>query len=658
MRIFSTLIALVFITLAAQGQTILFETGFDDPGSFALNTTDVGSSTGGANTWLINSVYTGGDGLADCLGFELPFTIPSTAAQPVGINDPNGPYLHVTSTEALNDGILCCSFGAADGFCTSPGNHFARMTSDVSTLGSSEVTLTFWWLCNGGTSNYGEVYYSVNGGVDWTVITTPIQQYRNTTAWSQQAITLPAFAGQATLRFGFRFVNQQSLFSGSDPGFAIDDVVITGSGSASLSVSSPELGADEFCIGSEIDIPYTASGPFEVGNTFAVELSDASGSFTSAVVIGSLVSSTSGTISCTWPGFAAPGTGYRVRIVSDLPAVEGPANDVDLSLFAIPFPGTDAVVTACPGGPTIFLFDELGGAPVTCGSWTDPFGAPFDGVYEPGVDTPGPYTYTTDCDGPCLAQEAQVLIEENFGAGSDVEAELCANGELVSLYDYINGGPQTGSFFLDGAPVNNVVFNEAGIYEVDYVVAGTGGCAADSAAFVFDVIAPPNAGTSLSYTTCITTPPFALIGLLNGAEAGGSWTDPDGDEVTGIIDPAADPAGLYTYTVPGTAPCTEDQAFVALVIDPCTGILELADAGVPVRWLGQGPEGHRLVHGTDRVPVELRVLAADGRDVACRWTAAGDQLLIQLGNASEGAYAVVFRIGEMIGRSRIVHRSW
>lgn len=658
MRFTTISLFLLLASLRATGQSVLFETGFEDPSAFTLNTADVGGTATGSNTWLINAEYTGGDGLADCLGLELPFTIPSTPAQPAGINSPNGPYMHITSTEALNDGILCCSFGAADGFCTPAGQHFARMSSDVSTTGSSTVTLGFWWICNGGNNNYGEVYYSINGGVDWTVVTTPIQQYRNTATWTQQTISLPVFAGQPTLRFGFRFVNQQSLLGGSDPAFAVDDVRIIGTGTQTLSITSPVVPGTEFCLGSTISIPFTASGTFAAGNTFSVQLSDAAGSFTSPVTIGSLEATTSGSIPCTWPLGVVPGSGYRIRIVSDAPNVVGAPNGVDLALFATPFPGTDAVVSACPGGATIFLFEELGGAPVTCGVWTDPAGQPFDGVYEPGVDSPGTYTYTTDCGGPCPTQDAQVVVQETAGgAGDDVEAALCANGGTVSPFDYISGGVGTGSFFLNGAPFDGSALGVPGTYAIDYVVAGTQGCGNDTAEFVFDVIAPPDAGSSVSHTTCITTPPFALIGLLGGAQPGGVWTDPDGDVVDGVLNPSTDVAGLYTYTVQGDAPCADDQAFVALVIDPCVGLLERSASELVLRWIGQGADGHRLRQGGTGVPDMLRVIAADGRELASEWSAVGGELVVRLNTAAEGVYTILVGSGASTGHCRIVHSS-
>ncbi|HNU57889.1 MAG TPA: hypothetical protein PKN30_14965, partial [Flavobacteriales bacterium] len=180
-----------------QAQTLLFEEGFDGTSAFTLNTTDVSSTATGANTWLINDVYVGGSGEIECFGFPFGFTVPTTAGQPAGISDANGPYLHITSEAAIASGVQNCCFAAADGLCTEAANHFAAMNTDVSTVGQGEVSLSFWWLCGGSNNNYGEVYYSTDGGNAWSAITTPIAQYRDQNAWVQQTITLPAFAEQA-----------------------------------------------------------------------------------------------------------------------------------------------------------------------------------------------------------------------------------------------------------------------------------------------------------------------------------------------------------------------------------------------------------------------------------------------------------------------------
>ena len=168
---------LISCSLIAPAQTVLFNENFEGTPAFALNTADQGGATASAdNSWLINNAYTGGNGSVVCFGFPLPFNVGNTPAQPGGINNPNGNYLHITSVAAQNSGILSCCFLAADGLCANAASHFAGMTTDVAT-GAADITLSFWWLCAGGTNNYGEVYYSTNSGASWNVINTGEQAF-------------------------------------------------------------------------------------------------------------------------------------------------------------------------------------------------------------------------------------------------------------------------------------------------------------------------------------------------------------------------------------------------------------------------------------------------------------------------------------------------
>ncbi len=91
-----------------------------------------------------------------------------------------------------------------------------------------------------------------------------------------------------------------------------------------------------YCSGASISVPYTLDGPVLAANVFSAELSDASGSFASPTVIGTLTSTASGTISATLPTISSTATGYRIRVVSDSPAVNGADNGSDITINAIP----------------------------------------------------------------------------------------------------------------------------------------------------------------------------------------------------------------------------------------------------------------------------------------------------------------------------------
>jgi hypothetical protein len=72
------------------------------------------------------------------------------------------------------------------------------------------------------------------------------------------------------------------------------------------------------CPSAQMTINYTIHNPehFLPGNTFTAQLSDATGNFTTPITIGSVTSTTSGSISCTIPSGITAGSGYRVRVIS------------------------------------------------------------------------------------------------------------------------------------------------------------------------------------------------------------------------------------------------------------------------------------------------------------------------------------------------------
>ncbi|MBD2721612.1 T9SS type A sorting domain-containing protein [Hymenobacter armeniacus] len=101
------------------------------------------------------------------------------------------------------------------------------------------------------------------------------------------------------------------------------------------------------CPGSPISVPYTVTtGSVNGGNTFTVQLSNAAGSFSSPVLIGSLSSSAaSGTIAAVIPASTPAGSGYRVRVVADSPAAVGADNGANLTVGALTFAWTGGVST-------------------------------------------------------------------------------------------------------------------------------------------------------------------------------------------------------------------------------------------------------------------------------------------------------------------------
>ena len=227
---FTKYILMLFLGFSSMNlfsQVVLFEETFEDPNSvntnWNLNTVNfwVGSDTIGDNIWVVNDVY---------LGINIPGIgiIPDTDSQfPPIVNNPNSSYLHTVSDSLFQSpGVQNTHY--TDFLLT---NSFETISSEmsfgVSTLGLTDVTVEFWWLC--GTEGPftfgfggGQLFYSDNGGLAWNPV---FPTNLTTSTWTFESLTNPAFDNVADLRFMFTFMNDLGAV---DPvGFAVDDFRIT-----------------------------------------------------------------------------------------------------------------------------------------------------------------------------------------------------------------------------------------------------------------------------------------------------------------------------------------------------------------------------------------------------------------------------------------------
>jgi len=74
------------------------------------------------------------------------------------------------------------------------------------------------------------------------------------------------------------------------------------------------------CIGKPFNIAYKVTDTFNTTNNFTVQLSNASGYFSTPTVLGTVSGNRAGSISCIVPGIVTAGTGYKIRLVASSPA--------------------------------------------------------------------------------------------------------------------------------------------------------------------------------------------------------------------------------------------------------------------------------------------------------------------------------------------------
>ena len=317
MKFYTTLLC-IMVLFGVKAQTFqLFTEDFNLPtATFTLNTAGPAGVASGTNKWIINNSYTGGFGYPNTTTQDL------TVSGTIG-GAPTSNYLHIYDEEGA-PAITCASYDPTD-----PSDNFAEMSGGFCTLGLIDIEYTFFWLCEGGAGDYGQVYYSADGG-PWTPVGMAL--YSGQTLWKYEVISDPAFEDVANLRFGYRWVNNNDGGS-STMSFAVDDIIAVGTYDEAIhpvDINIDFISPDPVCKLSTLIVGWSLSDPLCTG-IYEIELSNAAGAFaapTSLGVFTILAEDTIGAIAATIPGAIPDGSCYKVRInrTSPLPEITGEAS--------------------------------------------------------------------------------------------------------------------------------------------------------------------------------------------------------------------------------------------------------------------------------------------------------------------------------------------
>jgi PKD repeat protein len=553
-----------FFFSALTAQNILFTENFENQtNAFVLNSTDQGGVNFGENIWIVNSIYQGGSLTPTCVGVPLsPVTIPNTPAQPGAVPSANGRYLHILSVDGQSgsNNILNSNYKAADGFCFSTESHFARMNVNVNSVGETNTRLRFWWLNQGSPDAFGQVYYSTNGGSTWTVVP-GFTAMHSQGQWIQATIQLPIFDNQTQLRFGFRFVNNNtSNQASSSPAFSIDNVVVEADGPPVLipDITMGSLGNPVLCTNQTDSISFTVvNGPLDPNNIFTLQLSNAAGSFANPFLLGNQPGATSGQFVFTIPPGTAPGTNYQLRVVSSNPAIIGGASPP----FSIFGPVTASVVGNLAGGS--LTLDGTGSDGGSSHIWNPGDGTPptttpsnvftFNHTYTSNGQYTACLTVTNACDTDSSCFTSLVCIPGGGGAPLSVNFNANLNSTTINFTDnsvsadslYLDFGNGVGQNITQGAVINYTYPNQ-GTYTV--CLYGTNFCDQSSDSTCQTFVVCTNAAGSLNVAFI-----ESLIGntiLINDVTTGADSLYVDFGDGNG--QPAIPGSSInHTYLTPG-----------------------------------------------------------------------------------------------------------
>ncbi|MDD4214785.1 MAG: HYR domain-containing protein, partial [Bacteroidales bacterium] len=278
---------------------------------------------------------------------------------------------------------------------------------------------------------------------------------------------------------------------------------------AGETIATSPLASNTLCEGESLNVDYTVSGTFNAGNIFTAELSDATGSFATPVAIGTLASTTDGTISCTIPLGTTEGTAYRIRVVSSDPVVTGTDNGSDITINTIP-------VITCPAD--VSVSNDAG----FCGAVVN---------YSPATATgePAPViTYSQDAGTffPVGTTTVTAIATNSCGSDTCTFTVTVTDNEIPVItcaaeITQQSTPPSSGSVIISTPSLNYYVYN--GTY------------------YQFDFTDPIPSGSTLTGVTLNTTVYYPY----STATAENEWII-SGTNV-GSTYPSA-PAGNYTYT--------------------------------------------------------------------------------------------------------------
>lgn len=311
-KFYSLISLLIFLFLSAlkiHSQTtsvLVFSEDFqDNVDRFALNVTNPITQNSGTNTWIINNQYIGAPTYPNTISQDSTFGGLITGA-------PFSRYMHIHDS----------SSPAVANANWSPASASDRMvvSDEFCTLGLNDVVVAFYYLCQGNSNTYGQLYYSADNG-PWTQVGQA--QYSNTYKWKYEQVTDPGFSNHQSLRIAYRWVNGPG--GATNRSFAVDDIRVVGTYDPAqypISISITNVTPNPVCQGNNLFIFYNISQPLCGTGNYAVQLSDATGSFAnptglpqnnSIYVLNN--SQASGLVAPIIPGSTPPGTCYKVRII-------------------------------------------------------------------------------------------------------------------------------------------------------------------------------------------------------------------------------------------------------------------------------------------------------------------------------------------------------
>jgi hypothetical protein len=422
---------LLFFLLTGRGEAQVFWTeDFTSGGTgWFLNQT-LGGEASNANFFRVGQGE--GGGITPDLG----------APSSCGVSNNGNNSLHVTSTIAPNNGAAYNAGGLCGlGYCVTTNKRAESPT--INCTGRSTITLNFNYIEGGQiTTDNATLWYF--DGTAWTQLddmSKTLTGCGGQGLWISRLVNLPASANNnPSVKIAFRWVNNDDGV-GTDPSFAVDDITLSAASSNTIVTGS--VAPNRICAGGTVQVSFTSTGTFSAGNIYTAQLSNASGSFASPSILGTLSSTAnSGSITGTIPVGLPAGTGYLVRVVSSNPSVVASVT-APLTVLALPADpsllpdpaceGTQPQFTAGNGVLYEFFLDAVSQGSMSAVNTFTPAGPLTEGSQVCVRSySPMPFTFDGLIEeaewGLPLATSAGGPATSGFGNGNNMDAIYLSNG--------------------------------------------------------------------------------------------------------------------------------------------------------------------------------------------------------------------------------------
>jgi hypothetical protein len=277
LRLLSALGCVLICAASLQAQTVFWSDNFDAP-SGGTNNNNAGagwtlnSGGSGSNNWFINT--------------------------PSGIGcSSSGNVLHVSCS-----GGFCGFLGGPTEpiYMAAANNNRSAVSPDISTIGQTNITLTFTFQCQGYTNqDYALLSFSGDGGTTWNELP---EKYQDEPGCSTLTIPVPAqYQGISNFRLRFRWIESNAAL-GTDPPMSVDNIVLS---AASATCTPPTVSAGaavSVCQGQTVSLGGSPTASGGSPSNYVYSWSPATGLSDATVANPTLTASNSGTYTVTVHG--------------------------------------------------------------------------------------------------------------------------------------------------------------------------------------------------------------------------------------------------------------------------------------------------------------------------------------------------------------------